>query len=109
LCGKTKALGPAPEGQHLQVCGCLEASHHIRPRKCPAALGYLVTETKPCYSTTAELCVSELLPLALLTISWPGRETYLWVCVGLFTMGLPHYIPALRLGARGRERSRGAM
>lgn len=77
LCARTKPLVLAPEDQHLQVCGCLEASHHVRPKKCSTTLGYLGTETKPCYSTTAELCVSELLPLALLAISWPGRARHI--------------------------------
>lgn len=107
LCAKSKPLVPAPTQVHVSH-GCLEASRHIRPRKCSTTLGYLGTETKPWYSTAAELCVSELLPLALLAISWPGRETYLWVCVGFFAMELPYHIAALRLGAAGRDRSHGA-
>lgn len=109
LCAETKLLAPVPEDQHLQVDSHLEASHHIRPRKCSTALGYLGTETKVFYSTTAQLCVSEWLPLALLAISRPERETYLWVCVGLFALGFLCHILAWQLGAAGRERSRGAM
>lgn len=71
---KAKLLMPLSADQYLQVHGCLEASHHIILRKCSTVLGYLSTETKPRFSTVAELCVSKLFPLVLLAISWPGKR-----------------------------------
>lgn len=71
---KAKPLVPVPADQQLQVHGLPRSlpPHHIKEML--SSPGIFVNRNQTCFSTTAELCVSEQLPLVLLAISWPGKD-----------------------------------